>query len=277
MPDITVVAAASAETGDPTPWEDAIIEITKALVRNRLADEPGFGLGGHWSYATRFSNDTFYLSSYCWCERDDCPHCSGCDCPDDAFWHTIDGKPCTWEESHQFFDDNIPNINTTPYDEWDRIADEVNARRGSGQHEHLLCDYCKGTKWAEYGQVPGWGVPLFWHKLSGFRMSWYKYLGRDTRVYIPEGCTITPDELLASCLESIGCDLSEVDKPEPTCTCNDDDGTYTVDGKEVSHWDFFDFCMEHNDWKTRTTSFFPKDKRCDWCRSCQLASTGDEE
>jgi len=197
MSEISVVVAGSAETLDATPWEDAIIEITKALVRNHLADEPGFGLGGHWSYLTWFENDVMRLHPFCWCEEDDCGYCSGRE-------------------------------------------------------------------------------PNFWHKPSGIEERHYKYLGRETEMSIPADCTLTPHDVLVSCLGSIGCDLSELDKPEPICTCNDDDGTYTIDCKQVDFWTFFNFCMEHADWKDRTTSYFPEEKRCDWCKNkeghlCQSA------
>ena len=51
-----------------------------------------------------------------------------------------------------------------------------------------------------------------------------------------------------------------------TCTCNDEDGIYTIDGKPTTYAKWFDFCMTHNDWVTRTTSDMPKGKRCRFCR-----------
>ena len=51
-----------------------------------------------------------------------------------------------------------------------------------------------------------------------------------------------------------------------TCTCNEKDGIYTIDGKEVSYHDWFRFCLDNEDWKTRTTSDMPADKRCSWCQ-----------
>jgi len=200
---IEVVVAGSAETMGASPWEEVVLAVTKALVKRKLADEPGWGLGGTWSYATNFSNDTFIIHRFCWCERDDCPYCSGCDCPEEAFTYKVDGKPCTWEESKAFFDAHVPDMKTTPYEEWQKAADKVNDRRDWCKNNDLECGYCRGTKWAEYGNVAGWGVPLFWHKPSGVRMTWYKYLGRGTHVYIPDGVQITPNEVLQSCLESL--------------------------------------------------------------------------
>ena len=186
MSDIEIICAASAETAEADEWETVIIEITKALVRNHLADEPGCGLGGHWSYMTRFENETFRMHPFCWCEENGCEYCFG-------------------------------------------------------------------------------GSPLFWHKLSGMTANYYKWLGRDTEIEAPEG--LRPHDVLVSCLESIGCDLSELDKPEPCCTCNDDDGTYTVLGVEVSHWTYFEFCMTTPGWEKITTYYFPADKVCAWCNS----------
>ena len=45
----------------------------------------------------------------------------------------------------------------------------------------------------------------------------------------------------------------------------EDDGTYTIDGKEVCQADIFYFCMENEDWQERTTYYFPDDKLCAWC------------
>lgn len=202
MDDIEVVIPASAETGNPDQWEMAVLMLTQELVRRGLADEPSYGLGGHWSYGTNFENDTFSLVRYCWCDEPDCPWCSGCECSEEAFWYAIDGKPCSYQEWVQFFSDNTPDISSTPIDVWNAAAVEANKRRSSGQHEDLKCDYCKGEKFAEYGQVAGWGVPMFWHKPSGVRMKAYKWWGRDTEVYIPDGCTVSPFEVLHDCVES---------------------------------------------------------------------------
>lgn len=202
---VTIVTAASAETGTANEWEAAVLEITKALVGAGLAHEPWGGLGGYWSYATEYSNDTFTTHQYCWCERDDCPYCSGCQCDEDAFWYTVNGVQCSWEEYDLYYKKQVDAVpNRKDHAARLRAGMEANKHRSWGQHDHIKCDYCKGTKFAEHGQIEGWGVPLFWHKPSGVRMLWYKWVGRDTKIYIPEGCEITPAEVLADCLKSIG-------------------------------------------------------------------------
>lgn len=205
-PELNVIIAASAETDKATRWENMIIDLTKALVDNGLADEPGWGLGGTWSYATDYSNDTFILHRFCWCEQEDCPYCHGCDCPDEAWYYTVDGKQCTYSEWIKFFDDNVPRANEVLPEERAAIIDNVDERRGIGKHQHLLCDYCNGLKYAEYGCINDnyFWVPLFWHKPSGVRMKWYKYIGRGTKIHIPDGVNISPDAVLKDCLASVG-------------------------------------------------------------------------
>lgn len=205
-PELHVIVTASAETDKATRWENMIIDLTKALVDNGLADEPGGGLGGTWSYATNYSNDTFILHRFCWCEHENCPYCNGCDCPEEAYYYTVDGKQCSFDEWLKFFRDNVPSADEVLPEEREAITDSIYKRRGSGKHQHLLCDYCKGLRYVEYGYTNDWdyGVPLFWYKPSGVRMSWYKWLGRGTQVYIPEGVNITHYAVLKDCLASAG-------------------------------------------------------------------------
>lgn len=46
------------------------------------------------------------------------------------------------------------------------------------------CAWCRGEWFGqEKGGLPGEGAPHFWHKPSGFRVWWYKYIGRGMEVY----------------------------------------------------------------------------------------------
>src|SRR5690606_41498522 len=54
-----------------------------------------------------------------------------------------------------------------------------------------------------YDEATGYfDPPHFWHKPSGLRVRWYKYIGRGMGVRA-EG-DITAHDVLASCLESLG-------------------------------------------------------------------------
>jgi hypothetical protein len=44
-------------------------------------------------------------------------------------------------------------------------------------------------------------APNFWHKPSGVRVIWYKWIGRDNAVHVPDGVRFA--DVLADCLTSI--------------------------------------------------------------------------
>lgn len=57
------------------------------------------------------------------------------------------------------------------------------------EHQEPKCDWCRGIhKWADKGALPPddpphYGSPHFWFKPSGFRLWWYKYIGRDPQIH----------------------------------------------------------------------------------------------
>lgn len=109
----------------------------------------GFGSEDEWAskYGTNFENEVFLMHRYCWCEEGNCPWCAGCYC-----------------ESN----------------DW---------RGGEKAPAGRKCDWCAGIhKWADKGalppdQEPHYGAPHFWFKPSGFRLWWYKYIGRDMQAH----------------------------------------------------------------------------------------------
>lgn len=60
------------------------------------------------------------------------------------------------------------------------------------------CTYCTGERHREHGAVAGMGAPNFWHKPSGLRVWWYKWIGRSNDVRGPEG--IDPAAIVRSCI-----------------------------------------------------------------------------
>lgn len=99
--------------------------------------------GGEFGYGASYENEVFAMHPYCWCERHDCPWCAGCSCASN-----------TW------------------------VADEGKSPPG------VKCPWCSGVhRWADRGALapddpPHYGAPHFWHKPSGLRVWWYKYIGR---------------------------------------------------------------------------------------------------
>jgi hypothetical protein len=58
------------------------------------------------------------------------------------------------------------------------------------------CDHCTNAqRYAEAGGEPGRGAPNFWHKPSGFKVWWYRHIGRSMQT-----SGDLPDDLIASCL-----------------------------------------------------------------------------
>ncbi len=50
--------------------------LTKVL-QEKLGRLYGGGLGGQYGYGINFENEVFMMHCYCWCEKEDCPWCSG--------------------------------------------------------------------------------------------------------------------------------------------------------------------------------------------------------
>lgn len=145
------------------PLDHMLVEITKAI-EDFNGEIGGYGLGGAHGYGADWNSDVFQMHRYCWCERGDCPWCAGCFC-----------------------DDN----------DW---------RDGPKAPPGTKCGWCAGVhRFAEQGALrpddePHYGAPHFWHKASGFRVWWYKWIGRDMQtVNLP--ADLTP--IFRDCLADI--------------------------------------------------------------------------
>jgi hypothetical protein len=147
-------------------------------------------LGGEYGYGTDFSNDVFMMHPYCWCEKEDCPWCAGCSCPDTAWKFFVDGVEVSYEAYDQFFEDQT---GPSPEDEsewpaWEAKADAINARR---HQEHAkTCHWCLHPEEVQ---------PNFLHKASGSKITWYKYIGRSMQMDIKAEWT----GIIAECLTSL--------------------------------------------------------------------------
>jgi hypothetical protein len=155
-----------------------------------------YGNKNDWpeKYGADFENEVFMMHPFCWCEKDDCPWCGGCDCPDSAFHYFVDGKEVSakeWSDFYASFEAQwFKRHGMQTRKEYDALlsgwlydedgAKLANSRRSTSQD--AVCDYCKGTKWLDKGAEPGRGAPNFWHKPSGFKCWFYKYIGRGMEV-----------------------------------------------------------------------------------------------
>lgn len=57
--------------------------LTHLLVTEHDFDSGG-GLGGEYGYGVNIDTEVFMMHPYCWCEKDDCPWCQGCECPEES-------------------------------------------------------------------------------------------------------------------------------------------------------------------------------------------------
>lgn len=147
-------------------------------------------LGGSFGYGAKYENDVFAMHPFCWCEQEDCLWCGGCDCPEDSFHFFVDGVETDYRGWMDFYmrgvygmtDAELEAKGTRYWDirpnDYERKSEQFNRRRT--QRHDPVCDYCTGSGiWSEHGAEPGRGAPNFWHKPSGLKVWWYKYIGRD--------------------------------------------------------------------------------------------------
>lgn len=187
---VEIIAAASVETGQATEWEEVVLEIIKACVDSGKAPKPLAGfLGGYYSYGTECYNDVFQLHPFCYCEAPECPWCWGCGCKEEDHVYTVDGKQVDSDTHFEF---------VMEHSDWQE-------RSTATIDDDKKCHRCLNIlDYTDYGQIPnGEAAPQFWHKPSGFRMYWYKFMGRDTEIYTPEGFSLTPEDILQDCLQSL--------------------------------------------------------------------------
>jgi hypothetical protein len=147
--------------------ERADDELSKRLseLTSLLDPDQSYGLGGPDGYGANFENDVFMMHRFCWCEGADCPWCGGCEC--DA-------------------------------------SDELGMIRGygtAGIEVGGTCAYCRGEHHSDKGAVAGKGAPNFWHKPTGFKVWWYKWIGRDNEIVGPPDANIS--SILDDCTRSV--------------------------------------------------------------------------
>lgn len=155
--------------------------LTRVLVEQHGCDHFGGALGGEWGYGTDFENETFRINHFCWCESGDCPQCVGCSCPESAFHYFVDGVEVDFDEWLGVYDREVgrwePGMSEAEMLEMERRGEEVNKRRE--QRHDPECPFClTGGAAAAHGGSAGMSAPNFWHKPSGIKVWWYKWLGR---------------------------------------------------------------------------------------------------
>ncbi len=118
-----------------------------------------FGKDDEWAekYGTDHENDIFMMHRYCWCEREgECPWCTGCG----VYQKRAECRVCA--------DQGL----------------SVQQRRNAPPEDR--CDYVTGrgifskfAPWTMDEKNYYYDPPNFWFKPTDFRLTWYKYIGRD--------------------------------------------------------------------------------------------------
>jgi hypothetical protein len=144
-------------------------------------------------YGAKFENDTFLMRPYCWCDESECLWCGGCECTTKVYLYFKDGVRISKEQHNAEWRDyagspagDVYEYGTKAYRDyrkkWEAKINERNRRytfESAGN-----CAYCTSTGlWSHPGLVKSFGMPNFWHKPSGFRVTWYKYIGRGMEFY----------------------------------------------------------------------------------------------
>jgi hypothetical protein len=185
--------------------------LTRALADRGIGRADAFGLGGPDGYGVDYENDTFLMHPYCWCEQESCRWCSedACGCPHPEVEHYLDGErvPC-WSAANRIllgkFADHRPS-NARERRQWNVIIAERDRRlvRVYPERTHtctphgLMADRPRGASW-----LPTQSAPNFWHKASGLRVWWYKYIGRDIKTH--PNVVVWPSEvILRDCMDSL--------------------------------------------------------------------------
>lgn len=70
-----------------------LVALTENIVKRKLGDNFGGGLGGLYGYGTDYENSTFKMHPFCWCEERNCPYCFG---GEQNFLHKLSGLKIWW-------------------------------------------------------------------------------------------------------------------------------------------------------------------------------------
>ncbi|MEM7282840.1 MAG: hypothetical protein AAF438_14570 [Pseudomonadota bacterium] len=177
--------------------------------------ENGFGLGGQFGYGEDFENSTFVMRRFYWGDCD----CGGeqreVDFENNDPGHSVDcyqtvlknrlrnagvkqyGDPGFWEDRMPY--DERRKIEGPIYDD---VCVTFNLPR-QGCAIHCTCDYKSRRTNADiyHRDTCSLELPNFVHKKSGFKVSWYKWIGRGMEIDYPE--TLDLNAALSECFQSL--------------------------------------------------------------------------
>ncbi|MFA5307415.1 MAG: hypothetical protein WC365_08260 [Candidatus Babeliales bacterium] len=176
-----------------TEIENELVELTKEITNRILGGRRQGGglLGGYYGYGTNYENEVFMLHQYCWCEKNDCPWCNECCCVPKSEGY-LDGKPISnWSKENEKIVAPLPwNVakeGTVAYKKAVKEFDDSIIERDKRlkivypeiihhcKYAPMMANRKRGDSWLP--QV----APNFWHKSSGLKIWWYKWIGREMK------------------------------------------------------------------------------------------------
>lgn len=185
MSEMTVVTPPTASTA----IDRDLVALTEYLASVTGDEYLGGLLGGRFGYGTEYENDTFLMHPFCWCERDDCPWCAGCQ--SEETFHPGHSDECYQTRLRAF----RPTVGAFSSPTYQRARTELCREMGldpdfgsevhctcdgnaeaKRRYEACQCDWHLGNGPFRFG--PAAGGPNFWHKPSNLRINWYKWIGR---------------------------------------------------------------------------------------------------
>jgi len=162
---------------------------------------------GEWTekYGATFESDIFLIHPFCWCEKESCLWCCGCKCPNNVEYY-LDGKQIEdwWEANEAILGPWKLNKDDEETAEFNRRIEERDRRLIKIYSEvihtcsplGLMENRKRGNTW-----MPPQTAPNFWYKLTGFKVWWYKWIGRDMEINRPillKGC----QDMYTKCINS---------------------------------------------------------------------------
>lgn len=213
--DIQIITPPVADLSDPLAH--GLVGLTEAISQIDQEKIAHGALGGEFGYGADYDNPVFMMHHFCWCERDECPWCGGCNCPDPAPRYFIDGREVSqseqWEWAkeligptpHEKFDFKHDAPGYDAYSvEWYKRIDERDRRSSVlfAARTHvcgprgMMTDRSEGPSWKPSQQAPN-----FWHKSTGLKVWWYKWIGRDMEFLCPPAIDL--QAVFSECLSSL--------------------------------------------------------------------------
>lgn len=209
MTDIQVFLPPNAHS-DPDDIGQGLVSLTKLLHETGKAEIGEFGLGGPFGYGANYGNSIFMMHRYCWCEEETCWWCNedACGCPHSMPENFLDGQPTSdWSAANDAilgpFKDYYNQKHTPEKDkEWDQRIAERDMRLTtvypSRIHSCFPIGLMANRDRGNTG-MPRQSAPNFWHKPSGSRIWWYKWIGRGMEEYL----TVPWSEIIHDCYRSV--------------------------------------------------------------------------